>query len=254
MLRSLKLTFLLSILCCNMGCTNKNIAGKDSPDKKITANKFMSLAKTQVWNLKGSTVIFYESGMKIDADGSPHAYHPQNKGLDHNYNGGYPGHWWGVVTNDEGKPVIQGEQDPAPGYYVSATSLEDKTKDKYDPCRYVNAEVIPYIVLPGKLYTRAKINLGDFAAVINKKNGKVAYAIFADVGPADKLGEGSIALANNLGIYSSPKDGGVNEGIIYIVFPGSGNGQSRSLEEIHSYGNNLLNDWGGQDFLLSFFP
>jgi hypothetical protein len=140
-----------------------------------------------------------------------------------------------------------------PGYYVSGTSLEDHTKDKYDPARYVNAEVVPYIVLPVKLQTKANIKLGDFAAVINKKNGKLAYAIFADIGPAGKLGEGSIALANNLGIYSSPKDGGADEDIIYLVFPGSGNGQHRDLEEIHSIGPKLLKEWGGEELLLSFF-
>ena len=227
---------------------------KKSSDRGSSAKVFMSVAKIQVWKLKKKPAIFYKGGMKIDADGSPHAYHPQNKGLDHNYNGGSLGHWWGVVTNDQGKPVIQGAKDPAPGYYVSCTSLVDQTKDKYDPYRYVNAEMIPYIVLPARLYIKANINLGDFAAVINKKTGKIAYAIFADVGPAGKLGEGSIALANNLGIYSSPKDGGADEDVIYIVFPGSGNGQSRDLEEIHSYGPKLLKEWGGQDLLLSFFP
>jgi Fungal chitosanase of glycosyl hydrolase group 75 len=214
----------------------------------------MSLAKIQVWKLKGSQAIFYKAGMKIDADGSPHAYHPQDKGLDYNHNGGRAGNWWGVVTNDAGKPIVQGANDPAPGFYVSCTSLADETKSKDDPSRYVNAEVVPYIVLPEKLYSKAKIQLGDFAAVINKKNGKVAYAIFADEGPAGKLGEGSIALANNLGIYSSPKDGGADEDVIYIVFPGSGNGQPRDLEDIHGYGMKLLKEWGGENLLLSFFP
>jgi hypothetical protein len=254
MFRSIAVTFLLTLLCSNSGCTNEIIKEKKSPDSQFTARQFMKLAKIQIWNLKENPAIFYEGGMKIDADGSPHAYHPQNKGLDNNSNGGSLGHWWGVVTNEQGKPVVQGSKDPAPGYYVSATSLNDPDKDKYDPLKYVNAEVIPYIVLPEKLYTRANINLGDFAAVINKKNGKISYAIFADVGPAGKLGEGSIALANNLGIYSSPKDGGADEGVIYIVFPGSGNGRSRDLEEISMNGVKLLKEWGANDLLMSFFP
>lgn len=253
MVRSLNLFFLLSILCCNVACSKKNMTAKRSSNEEFTAIPFMNLANICVWKVNRNPAIFYKGGMKIDADGSPRAYHPQNKGLDHNFNAGHAGHWWGVVTNDQGKPVIQGAKDPAPGYYVSCTSLANRAKSKNDPDRYVNAEVVPYIVLPEKLYTNANINLGDFAAVINRKNGKIAYAIFADVGPEDKLGEGSIALANNLGIHSNPKNGGTDEDIIYIVFPGSGNGQSRDLEEIHSYGPKLLKEWGGEDLLLSFF-
>ncbi|MFL5728227.1 MAG: glycoside hydrolase family 75 protein [Cytophagaceae bacterium] len=237
-----------------MACTEQMISGKNSGNEELKAKAFMHVANVKVWKLKNNPALFYEGGMKIDADGSPRAYHPENKGLDHNYNGGSGGHWWGVITNDEGKPVIQGPEDPAPGYYVSCTSLTHADKDKYDPAKYINAEVVPYIVLPERLFTKGNIKLGDFAAIVNKKNGKIAYAIFADIGPAGKLGEGSIALANNLGIDSSPKDGGADEDVIYIVFPGSGNGEPRDLEEIHSYGPKLLKQWGGQEQLMSFFP
>jgi hypothetical protein len=254
MLLSLRVTFLIAVFWVNAGCNPKTLPGGNTSKKEYTARAFMTLAQIKIWQRKGNPAIFYKAGMKIDADGSPHAYHPQGEGLDYNYNGGSGGHWWGVITDDAGKPVIQGLNDPAPGYYVSGTSLEDRSKNKFDPARYVNAEIVPYIVLPERLYTKANVKLGDFAAVINKKNGKIAYAIFADIGPAGKLGEGSIALANNLEIYSNPKDGGADEDIIYLIFPGSGNGEHRDLEEIHSIGPKLLKDWGGEDLLLSFFP
>lgn len=37
-------------------------------------------------------------------------------------NAGRPDNWWGIVTR-HGEPVIQGANDPAPGCYVSTTSL-----------------------------------------------------------------------------------------------------------------------------------
>jgi hypothetical protein len=243
----------ISILSINSACTNEAIKGVGASNQKFVAKNFLNIAKVSTWQKSGHNAIFYQSGLKIDADGSPRAYHPEETGLDHNYNGGSNGEWWGVATNEAGQPVIQGPSDPAPGYYVSTTSLEDKSKKPNDPFRYVNAEEIPYIVLPPALSSQGQVHLGDFAAVINKADGKIAFAIFADVGPPEKLGEGSIALANELDIYSNPRDGGADEGIIYIVFPGSGNGKPRSKEEIRSEGHILLNEWGGKELLMSFF-
>jgi hypothetical protein len=251
----IRYSFLLitSFLLLHTACTKETRKGVSASHKKYVARNLVTIASISTWQRNGHNALFYQTGLKIDADGSPHAYHPEDKGLDFNYNGGSSGVWWGVVTNDKGQPVVQGPNDPAPGYYVSATSLEDKSKDQQDPYRYVNAEEIPYIVLPEKLYKSAQVKLGDFAAVINKTTGKIVYAIFADVGPPDKLGEGSIMLANELDINSSPKYGGADDGIIYIVFPGSGNGNPRSKEEIRSEGEILLKEWGGKELLLSFF-
>ena len=67
--------------------------------------------------------------MMIDADGALRAYHPDDaSGLDRLDHAGAPGNWWGIVTDDGtpgGEPVVQGDGDPAPGFYVSQTSLVD---------------------------------------------------------------------------------------------------------------------------------
>jgi hypothetical protein len=97
---------------------------------------------------------------------------------------------------------------------------QTQTSLRYPDGRSVNAETVPYFVLPGGKYKHLGINLGDIAAV--RYNGKVAFAVFADVGPRHKLGEGSIALAQELGIPASPRTGGVRGGVEYLVFPGSG--------------------------------
>ena len=187
----------------------------------------------------------FVAGMAIDADGCPRAYHPDAKsGLDHLANGGKPGDWWGVVTANgkpSGEPVVQGDDDPAPGFYVSQTALFDPDYELTDPRRYVDACEIPYIVLP--LDDTRGAGLGDFAMVINHANGRRCGAIFADLGPGHKLGEGSIALAECLGVKSSPKHGGTDGGIMYIVFPGSGNGRPQPGHVIQQRAGELYEIW-----------
>ncbi len=221
-----------------------------------TSEELTRIGGKRVWRCSGETAFFYEAGMAIDADGAPNAYHSDgSRALCYLANAGKPGNWWALVTDNgrrDGNPLVQDEDDPYPGFYISMTSLEDKTKDVDDPSRYVNATQIPYIVLPGGMAGGA--GLGDYAVVINRKNGRLAYAIFADVGPRHKIGEGSIALARELDINFSSKRGGVGSGIRYLVFPGSGDGQPKSAETIEREGERLFREWGGMDRLNKAVP
>jgi Fungal chitosanase of glycosyl hydrolase group 75 len=200
-----------------------------------------------VWQLLDRQAFFFISGMTIDADGSPNAYHPidaandgaDDAGLDALANAGKPGDWNGIITDRDGDPLIQQERDPYPGYYISCTSLSDKTKTFSDPTRYVDASKIPYVVLPQEIADRGGARLGDFAVVVNLGNGKSSFAIYADIGT---LGEGSVALANALGIQSDARHGGESDGILYLLFPGSGNRRPRTIGEIQSAGEKLLID------------
>ena len=198
----------------------------------------------------------WKSGLIIDVDGAIHAYHPDaTSGLDYLPNAGRPGNWYAIVTDDgepSGNPIIQTSSDPAPGFYVTSTTLQDSTKEAKDPRRYVDSESIPYISVPGKVLRATKATFGDFAVVLNTENQKLSSAIVADLGLPNKLGEGSIALAKALGIDSSPKNRGSDRRVfIYKIFPGSGNGTPRSLEEIKSEGAKLLKKWGGEERLLT---
>jgi hypothetical protein len=210
-----------------------------------------------VWKQLGHSPFFYKAGMTIDADGASKAYHPRNIGLDHNDNGKDKGRWIAIVLVN-GRPHVQGPNDPAPGYYVSTSSLQDKTKAITDPRRYVDSETIPYIALPPKVMNidgqcarDDKACLGDIAVVMNSRNEKLSYAIVADQGPRTRIGEGSIALAKALGINSSPRTGGMDRGILYLVFAGSGNEKPRILEEINTMGQELFNNWGGKEKLTT---
>jgi glycosyl hydrolase group 75 (putative chitosanase) len=196
-----------------------------------------------IWRLPGSRAFFFVSGMTIDADGSPNAYNPDDTGLDELANAGAPANWNGIITDRDGNPLIQQLSDPFPGYYISCTSLSDKSKKFTDPTRYVDASKIPYVVLPKDVADRGGARLGDFAIVMNLRNGKSSFAIFADIGT---LGEGSIALADALGIRSDARNGGESDGILYLLFPRSGNLQPRTMSEIRGEGEELLlHHWAG---------
>ncbi|MFH1321962.1 MAG: T9SS type A sorting domain-containing protein [Bacteroidota bacterium] len=201
-----------------------------------------------VYQHDSSGAILYRAKMSIDADGSPRAYGPNDSGLDWTANAGYPGNWWGIVTDVNGDPVIQGSGDPYPGMYVSTTSLVQSGYLDTNPLRYVDSENIPYIAMPSALQSLGNISMGDLAYVKNITNGNVSYAYLADTGPGGKLGEGSMYLATALGINNSPRTGGTSLQIIdYIVFPQSGFGQGTHLTamEIDSIGLMVLTAAGG---------
>jgi|ERR1035437_152164 hypothetical protein len=246
-----------------LGSCNSSNPKKNNNDSTKTADiadtsKSNPCDKTQllqvqtvpVYRFNNANVVFFETGMRIDADGSPHAYNPKNTGLDDLKNAGKKGNWWGIATNNdkpEGEPVIQSDTDAAPGYYVSTTSLIDKTKNFKDPKRYVDAEKIPYFVLPPEVMNADDIIIGDIALIYHRKYDSVSFAIFADVGPIDKIGEGSIALANQLHIPSDAKFGGTDKGVIYLIFPHSGNRKPKTISEINDIGTRLFKDWGGME-------
>jgi hypothetical protein len=175
-----------------------------------------------VWRLSGG--VLFTSGMTVDADGAPNAYGPKNKGLDYTANARGPHGWAALVTDRHGKPVLQ-KHGEYRGFYVSTTSLEQShIENEADPKRYIDARKIAYIALPRDFAERFGITLGDLAIVFNEATGRSAYAIFADIGPRGKIGEGSIALARELGIPADPRHGQAFGNITYLIFPGSAGG------------------------------
>src|SRR5216684_3395413 len=111
----------------------------------------------------GNAVLF-EAGMKIDADGAPNAYGPNNSGLDLTDNAKNINKktkkvtWPGFVTDANGKPVVQ-TTGPYKGFYVSTTSL--RAGNDADPSRYVDATRIPYIALPPLFVRKFGVVIGD---------------------------------------------------------------------------------------------
>ena len=226
--------------CVNVRSTQLDILGWHL-DRK-------DLHEVPIWRFPNDRPFFFISGMSIDADGAPNAYHPNDTGLDELANAGSATHWDGIVTDREGNSLIQEESGPFPGYYISCTSLADETKEFPDPARYVDATKIPYVALPEEIADRGGMRLGDFAFVMNLRNGESSFAIYADIGT---LGEGSVHLADALGIRSDARFGGQPDGILYVLFPGSGNMRPRTIDEIQSEGEKLLTHWNGIKTLSS---
>ncbi|MEU1007512.1 glycoside hydrolase family 75 protein [Streptomyces sp. NPDC005890] len=86
--------------------------------------------------------------------------------------------------------------------------------------RYLNAETLPYIVVPAPSsrwdYRAHGVRGGSVAAVVY--GDRVQYAVVGDTGPSDIIGEASYAAATGLGINPDPLAGGVPSDVTYIVF------------------------------------
>jgi len=114
------------------------------------------------------------------------------------------------------------------------TTLHDRNDDALDSRTY------PFIVLPlnqqtgrggeiikiaGRTIAQMGAQLGDLGVALFK-NGHIVPVIYGDRGPALKLGEGAIMVAQALGINADPVRGGIDDGeippgIVHLVFPGS---------------------------------
>lgn len=190
--------------------------------------------------------LLYVAGFTVDADGDEMAYAPEGSGLeplDYLANAGSPGNWWGITTDANGKPYLQQSYHRAPGYYVSCTALENHSFPDSNPDRYMDSSQIPFFVLPSGFGEGAK--LGDMGVAYNTKTQDNDAMIYADIGPQNKLGEGSIALAKALALNSDPRKGGTEAKIIcYWFIPGSSKGW-QPVDSWWHHALNLFGKWGG---------
>ena len=164
--------------------------------------------------------------MSINVDGAPNAYGPPGKpSLDFELNAHEgakaTGRIVGYLTQSDGHtPIVQGPQDPFPGYFISTTAFSDrKNPNDNDPRKYVDASKINYVVR-GKLARDNGAKLGDLVSVRSTKTGKTAFGIIGDAGNSSGA-EG--ALLQALGYpFTSGKTGGVEKKDIVIrYYPGS---------------------------------
>ena len=122
-------------------------------------------------------------------------------------------------------------------WYQDQTSFET-SKGKPFQSDSTHYFVIP---LPSSRFSYSSngIKPGSVAAIIY--NNKVVYAVFADEGPNNIIGEASYATAKALGIDSNPETGGVDSGVTYIVFPGKVPSTIESNSAIDSKGISAAN-------------
>ena len=202
----------------------------------------VTVAGVRVHADKDAQTVFYQSLLNVDGDGGPHCYSRlPGQGLDYLANAGHPGNWYGILTDAHGIPIIQGANDPAPGYYISTTSIVDPAYPATDPRRYANSEAIAYLACAAQLFeSSVGVKIGDVATV--SYGDKTCHAIVADTGNTTSLGEGSIYLAQQLGLCDNPKGSGdapMPHDVRYVIhlgtadlLPGGKMGRLLSQDEI----------------------
>jgi hypothetical protein len=205
------------------------------------------------YRLADGSIVFL-GRLAVDADGSPKAYNPKSRlGLDDLVNAGRPGHWWAIATNNcksSGTPVVQGPNDPAPGFYVSTTSMTDLAiPGCSNPAKYLDSEKIPFVALAPRI---ARFNFGksegNLVAAL-APSGKSALAVFGDVAPPDGIGEGSIAFVQALGYNPSARSGGTPaREIAYVIFAAT-MGFPKDAPAVTSASDTAFTAWGGIDRL-----
>lgn len=101
--------------------------------------------------------------------------------------------------------------------------FSDATAYQQSDGRYLSAETLPYIVVPGVSaiwdHRDHGVRGGSVAAVVYQD--RVQYAVVGDTGPSGIIGEASYATAKALGIRPDPRGGGTPSGVTYIVFKDS---------------------------------
>ena len=224
---------------------------------------------TSVWQVVGKQGAHFLAKMSVDVDGSPRAYHPRDKQstIKPRDNQAKAFDWTENIKVSD-LFGIQGTDavGPAPGFYVSATSLKNlAVTNTKDASRYVDAGIVPYIVLPLSSFPVPPgmgLPLGCIAFVVDRTTGRSSGAIFADVG--NSVGEVSIALAMRLGLrpfYSDcyPKVSGYDEEkfderFFYLVFPEYLVDPPWAEAAIQTHARSLFDAWGGEAQLKTLYP
>lgn len=157
--------------------------------KTISALNFLSGLVEDSFTVFPNDMIVFESKFAIDNDG--------------------------IGGNEGGDPAHQ-----------SDTSVHDMDD------RPLHAGQLPFVVLPLPhkkpsipQLTDLGLGLGDFG-ICYWKNGTACPVIVGDLGPAHKLGEGSVKAAQILGIDPDPNVGGIDAtevppGVLMVLFPKS---------------------------------
>jgi hypothetical protein len=170
--------------------------------------------------------------MDVDVDGAPNAYGPADKPtldvlLDAHYLNRAYRKIVGYLTDEHGRPILQGPNDPFPGYYISQTAFSDiQNQNERDPRRYVDARNINYVVR-GNAAKRRGVKVGDFVAVFSKRMHKSVFGLVGDTGnPSGN--EGSLHLLQDLGYpFHDGKNESVEKPEIVIRFYPNSNPEHR---------------------------
>lgn len=176
--------------------------------------------------------VFFTADGDIDADGAngqnggPAAYKADNSGTEHLANGGMAIRGGKVICAEPwARDIVILGPDNEPkifpgGIVASITWYRHRDKRADDPEAYVDAETVPYIVVPAMVIQRTAGVVRGCKARVTRGERSVDCVV-ADKGPRNKIGELSIAAARELGLRSSPRNGGTDRPeLLYELWPG----------------------------------
>lgn len=227
--------------------------------------------------------VAFAAQMQVNTDGAPDSYHPDDIGVTHICNGVSvgPGYTWeakclgqfnqakaehfsgptkvcffAMATGADGVPIIQGDSDPKPGYFVSTTALQQPGQKPRSPQAQLDSNTVPFAVIPSSWQRsgRPGPRLGDFGVAWRRSTGQLASFVIGDIGPKNKLGEGSVALHQALGNDPFVMRFGVRRArqgiggrdVVYLLFPKSSQpGQKFDAETIDRITAEKLQAFGG---------
>ncbi|MFE2291375.1 glycoside hydrolase family 75 protein [Streptomyces sp. NPDC059452] len=112
----------------------------------------------------------------------------------------------------------------------------------------LDSAALPYVVVPapGRIWDYRKSGLTGGSVVAVVYENQVRYAVIGDTGPAGIIGEGSYALAEELGIDPHPTTGGAPSGVTYIAFKDSRISPLESRAKAESRGEELARAFVGR--------
>jgi hypothetical protein len=181
--------------------------------------------------------VHWQSGAAVDADGAngqngnPFSYREDGAGLDNNKNAGWPNKSWRdvLIDNGHGHPTDDGH-----GNWYSSTTYAWKGRPL--ATRYVDSTAVAYIVVNPIVRRQARgVVIGCKARATYK--GVSVNAVVADVSGGANIGELSIAAAKALNFNnSSPRNGGVDSGVLFEFWPGQAATVNGELYELHPAG------------------
>lgn len=247
------LALMLSMIVC---------AANDAHAQCTLVNKSVlqheEIGKIPILRDSTTNAVVFASQMQVNTDGASDSYHPDDIGITHICNGVSVGasctwkascladfkkakverfngptkiFFFAMATQPNGKPILQGPNDPKPGFFVSTTALQQPGADKRTTQAQLDLSQTPFIMIPQQWQQNGKPGpkLGDFAVVLRKSTDDLYFAIDGDIGPRNKLGESSVALHQTLGNdpfvirfgkLRARRGIGGND-VVYIAFPNS---------------------------------
>lgn len=170
-----------------------------------------------------NNVLEWYSGAGVAINGSPKAYHPANHEALGDINEerfkGFPS----MVRDPAGGLVLQGRNDPSPGYCVSRTTYRKPGWDEQNQRTYLDSLTEPYVSIPLRIF----LNAGKLPPLIGcqcvVRAFDTNFTVQGPVADVDTEGNGalSIFLWKQMGwMHSDPLMAGKPYGYRFMVFPG----------------------------------